>query len=131
MTTARRWSACISLFLTSSGSVQVQRPSGVPGLDHGVEFPYDQAGGKYPPQCFCCHQYYTQNHLPNLSFEIDGPAQVTIPASQADVAAAHAALLTTTRQLNKLVAGPTATLMSTNVRTLYRLCIGQSASTGQ
>lgn len=57
------------------------------------------------------NDYFKANNIPTPSFDVDGPATVTIPPHEKEVAAAHAQVIADTQALHNLMKGPTEMVM--------------------
>lgn len=59
--------------------------------------------------------YYEEQGLPQPSYDIEGPSEVSIPSDKPSVSNAHVAALGATAKLYNLLLGPKGMLMSQNV----------------
>nr|POE49518.1 o-methyltransferase gsfb [Quercus suber] len=60
-------------------------------------------------------EYFSKNGMETPSFDVSGPTRVHVPSSDGAVYAAHIAVLDATTELNQLLTGPSAMLMSISV----------------
>lgn len=61
------------------------------------------------------NEYFESHNLPVPSFDISGPARISIPPNEKEVSKAYTDVLSATMELHHLMLGPTAVLMGISV----------------
>jgi hypothetical protein len=69
-------------------------------------------------------QYFADNNLPSLSFDITAPKDFPVPTANAALQQARRTVINATQELHDLIVGPRESLrwMSWNVCTTFLLC---------